>query len=247
MMTTSYIWLLLLQVVGLSIVSAEDTSTAVSTSQVVESCEDGIIQVKNITISCDSPYTFYYGNGAHRGSSVCDYGDKVSLNVRFSVSEYIESTIYAQMSAYTTDDEQLYLGDVVDLCNDYVGKKCNFAGYYSFSTQLRFSYIEGEQSLFVPKWEITFSDSANGGYDLGAVNIECNMNDESRYYDWQNIRTNTTLLNLRTESFAQEYGILLLTSIALVVLGAVLLRQTRDNVDHSRSDRTQLLNSPQRL
>ena len=46
---------------------------------------------------------------------------------------------------------------------------------------------------------------------------------------------------------SQEYGILLLTSVALVVLGAVLLRQTRDNVDHSRSDRTQLLNSPQRL
>ena len=46
MMTSNYIWLLLLQVVGLSIVAAEDTSTEVSTSQVVESCEDGIIQAQ---------------------------------------------------------------------------------------------------------------------------------------------------------------------------------------------------------
>jgi hypothetical protein len=217
-------------------VASEDTA------QIVKNCEDSLIQVLNITVSCDSPYTFYYGNGANRNSPVCNYGDKVKVTVSFDVQEYVDSTIYMQMSAYTGADEQLYLGDSVDVC-DYVGSSCNFRGEYSFMRQIQFAYVDGEQKKFVPLFEIAFSKYQDGSFDLGGVNVDCEM--EESYIDWQYSRSNSTLLKIRTETFAQEYGILLATVIALVVMGSVLVSQNKEaGEDITRDDpgRTQLLN-----
>lgn len=244
-MGMSYLSLLALVLQALSIVVvASDSSSSTS----VTICKDKTIQVQSISSYCDSPYTFYYGNGAHRKSDVCDYGDKVTITVNFYVSSEAESTIYMQLSAYDNADEQLFLGHSIDLCNDYVGKSCNSVGYYSFSKQVQFAYIDGDEVQFVPNWEITFSSSADGGFDLGGANIQCDK-DESSYFDWQNIRTNTTLLHVRTENFAQEYGILLVTCISLAVLGMALLNQTKNHVEYRRvgNNRTQLLDSDHRL
>jgi hypothetical protein len=48
-----------------------------------EICEDGIVQVTSIKTVCDSPYTFYYGNGANRNSESCNFGDKATIMVSF--------------------------------------------------------------------------------------------------------------------------------------------------------------------
>jgi hypothetical protein len=231
-----------LQALSIMVVTSDSSS---STS--VSICKDKTIQVQSISSYCDSPYTFYYGNGAHRKSDVCDYGDKVTITVNFYVSSEVQSTIYMQLSAYDDADEQLFLGRSIDLC-DYVGKSCNTVGYYSFSKQVQFAYIDGDELQFVPSWEVAFSDSADGGYDLGGANIQCDK-DESSYFDWQNIRTNTTLLHVRTENFAQEYGILLVTCISLAVLGIALLNQTRNHVEYRRvgNNRMQLLDADNRL
>jgi hypothetical protein len=218
---------------------------AVDTSQVVQVCKNSVVEVKSITVTCDSPYTFYYGNGAKRSSPTCDYGDKVTLEVEFTVNEAIESTIYAQLSSYNSANEQLYLGGSVDLCSTYVGSSCISAGDYSFQTKMQIQYIDGNEANFVPLWEIAFSESADGGYDLGGVNIGCNTDGETNYINWVNIRTNTTLLHQKTETFAQEYGILLITSIALFALAFVLSRQNKDQLDLSLGNpgSAQLLNS----
>ena len=244
-MGPSYLSLLALALQALSIMVVGSDS---SSSTAVSICKDKTIQVQSISSYCDSPYTFYYGNGAHRKSEVCDYGDKVTITVNFYVSSEVQSTIYMQLSAYDDADEQLFLGRSIDLCNEYVGKSCNTVGYYSFSKQVQFAYIDGDELQFVPSWEIAFSDSADGGYDLGGANIQCDK-DESSYFDWQNIRTNTTLLHVRTENFAQEYGILLVTCISLAVLGIALLNQTRNHVEYRRvgSNRMQLLEADHRL
>eukprot|EP00545_Synedropsis_sp_CCMP1620_P006047 CAMPEP_0119028838 /NCGR_PEP_ID=MMETSP1176-20130426/39627_1 /TAXON_ID=265551 /ORGANISM="Synedropsis recta cf, Strain CCMP1620" /LENGTH=255 /DNA_ID=CAMNT_0006985071 /DNA_START=1 /DNA_END=768 /DNA_ORIENTATION=+ len=218
---------------------------AVDTSQVVQVCDESLVEVANITITCDSPYTFYYGNGAKRSSPTCDYGDKVTLSVDLTVTQDIESAIYVQMSAYNSANEQLFLGSSVDLCSTYIGSSCLSAGDYAFTTNMQFQYIDGSEANFVPIWEIAFSDTEDGGYDLGGVNIECDMDEESSYIDWVNTRTNTTLLNQRTETFAQEYGILFMTSIALVTLAVVLARQNKGKLSLSAgnpSSSTQLLN-----
>jgi len=216
-----------------------------STAQVFENCEDGTIQIANISVSCDSPYTFYYGNGATRDSPVCDYGDKATLTVGFYVMDDVDQSIYMQMSAYNPSDEQLYLGDSVDLCS-YVGDDCNYEGYYEFSKQVQFAYLDGNESKFVPFWEIAFSEEAEGGYELGAVNIECE-DDANNYYDWVNIRTNSTMTKVKTANFLQEYGILFGTCLSLMILGVVLIRATGDTVEYrgENAQKNQLLNEEQ--
>mmetsp|Transcript_14867 Transcript_14867/g.22872 ORF Transcript_14867/g.22872 Transcript_14867/m.22872 type:complete len:280 (+) Transcript_14867:2-841(+) len=199
------------------------------TSQIVEPCEDGIVQVVNITISCDSPYTFYYGSGVNRNSPVCDYGDKATISVGFYVMEDVDDAIYMQMSAYNSADEQLYLGDAVDLCNK-VGEACNYEGYYEFSTKIVLASLDSDESKFVPLLEIAFSNEANNGYELGGVNIECDNQNTGSYFDWMNIRTNTTMTKVKTATFAQDYGILIGTCVALAILAFVLVKSTSDKV-----------------
>lgn len=46
-------------------------------------CKDGIVQVTSLQTVCDSPYTFYYGNGANRNSESCNYGDKATITAYF--------------------------------------------------------------------------------------------------------------------------------------------------------------------
>lgn len=227
-------YLLLLLFSRILFVSADDDDA--DYSQIVYPCEEGVVQVINITVLCDSPYTFYYGNGAHRNSPVCDYGDKVTLHVDLEIQEAVESSIYVQMSAYDDADEQLYLSSSsLDLCNDVVGEECSAAGYYSFTQHVQFAYIDGDQSGFVPLWEIVFSEDQNGDYDLGAVNVDCDYKDggSSSFVDWTLSRTNSTRFK-ETETFAQEYGILLLTLISLTVLGTVLFRSNSQNLDYTK-------------
>jgi len=52
-------------------------------------CDDSVVQVTALYAVCDSPYTFYYGNGASRNSPVCSYGDKLSFEVHFEVVDDI--------------------------------------------------------------------------------------------------------------------------------------------------------------
>ena len=120
-------------------------------------CKNAAIQVQNLTYYCDSPYTFYYGNGAHRKSDTCDYGDKVTVSMKFYVAQAVESTTYMELAAYDNADEQLYLAGSMDLCNDFVGKSCNEVGYYSFSY---------ENSVCLHRWRGNAIRSELGGIVL---------------------------------------------------------------------------------
>jgi len=69
----------------LSIANAEDSYYAAGDDDYVPQslpvfvCDDSVVVVTFLTVECNSPYTFYYGNGANRQSSVCDYGDKATV------------------------------------------------------------------------------------------------------------------------------------------------------------------------
>ena len=53
----------------------------------IEVCSDGVIQVQDIQIACDSPGTFYYGSGKYRNSATCMPGDKGQIRVDFYIAE----------------------------------------------------------------------------------------------------------------------------------------------------------------
>jgi hypothetical protein len=177
-------------------------------------CDDSVVEVTSISVTCSSPYTFYYGNG-HRNSPTCAYGDKAAVTVSFNVNGDLDSdvNIYMTMAA-VTNGEILASTQSMDLCENYVGASCTTSGSYSFSQKLKLSSGGDGSSAtkFVPSIQMAFSTSADGGYILGAVNIECEQWDEENpaYAHW----TKAESVQLPPwETFAFKYALLIGTCV----------------------------------
>jgi len=183
-----------------------------------ENCEQGTITVKSVSISCDSAYTFYYGNGAHQNSQLCDYGDMATITVFFKNAYNLPSKkpIYMTMGVYARKSnlELVYAAENVDLCGDMVGHQCTAAGNYAFAFRAKFDYIFGDRSQFVPVVEMGFSTDADLGYNLGGVNIDCQFDGSYRPYNpWLNRSTTWGA----GAGFAANYGLFI---GVLLLLGA---------------------------
>lgn len=227
-------WLLvsLLIVIALQATHAADDATdddvAYSSGAQVQPCEKGVVQVTSIDLLCNSPYTFYYGNGANRQSQVCDYGDKANIEVSFTVTEQLEegTDIYMKMAAFY-GGEQLYRGDAVELCYNFVGDNCTAAGDYTFKKKIQFAYTDGTYAKFIPTLEIAFSDSADGSYRLGGVNIECEEYQDDDQNIWSANDDSDT--NSSTGSlFLLDYGILMGTVVVISGFSSFLFIHNRD-------------------
>eukprot|EP00538_Stauroneis_constricta_P012159 CAMPEP_0119569200 /NCGR_PEP_ID=MMETSP1352-20130426/40995_1 /TAXON_ID=265584 /ORGANISM="Stauroneis constricta, Strain CCMP1120" /LENGTH=154 /DNA_ID=CAMNT_0007618715 /DNA_START=123 /DNA_END=584 /DNA_ORIENTATION=+ len=124
-----------------------------SASVYVKNCDDSIVKVTSASILCDSPYTYYYGNGAHRNSAYCDYGDKATIDVCFTVTEDLSSSLdeiyitFGVYSALNSDDELLYSIRAGQLCSGIVGNNyCTSAGNYCFQLKKTFDTPNGGSS-----------------------------------------------------------------------------------------------------
>jgi hypothetical protein len=198
----------------------------------VQPCEKGVVQVTSIELLCNSPYTFYYGNGANRQSQVCDYGDKANIEVSFTVTEDLEegTDIFMKMAAFY-GGEQLYRGDSVEVCYNFVGDACTALGDYTFKKKIQFAYSDGTYAKFIPTLEIAFSDSADGSYRLGGVNIDCEeyQDDDQNIVDWSDSDTEGTT----TESIFLDYGILIGTVVVISGFTLFLVIHNRDGNEFS--------------
>jgi hypothetical protein len=146
-------------------------------------CPDGVVQVTNIKILCDSPYTYYYGNGAHRNSPLCDYGDKATVMVFFDVTKSLgyKDNIFIDMGVYSFKDdiELLWEQNAVEL-STLVSHKCTAKGSYAFATTATFASYRTDMSEFYPFVEIAFSTKADQRTNLGGVNVNCKV---GRFYN----------------------------------------------------------------
>jgi hypothetical protein len=205
-------------------------------------CDDSVVRVRALYAVCDSPYTFYYGNGANRNSPVCDYGDKLSMEVRFEVTDDIRDsdTVYVTLAVSDDAGNVLITVDPVYLCEDLVGYECTNQGYYGFIYRLRLPYPYNDNSgqsstpsassssgstSFRPNIQMAFSTQADSGYNLGAANVECepwNPNDPS-YVSWM---SHNKAKRSPVGSFAQEYGILVGSCLMLVGVTAFVWHQS---------------------
>jgi hypothetical protein len=196
-------------------------------AQKLQPCDGGVIQVTSLEVTCDSPYAYYYGNGANRNSKTCNDGDKATVSVQLTVSEDLEDvSIYMAMAVYSTD-EMVYASSPRDLCSFYIGKECTYAGDYSFSKQVQLQ--EGDLKQYVPVIQMAFSTEADGGYNLGGVNIDCVWTDgENSRYDWSS-QSNTQEKGVR--GFLANYGILIGTVSVVGIFVFVLWQQGSDRID----------------
>ena len=193
-------------------------------------CDGSVVRVMELYILCDSPYTFYYGNGANRHSPVCNYGDKVSFEVRFRVTDDIQENepIYVTMAMYDDQGHLLASTEPSNLCDDFVGSDCTLAGYYKFSSRMRLPYPTSDSvsdERFLPQMHMAFSTHADSGYNLGAMNIECEQ--------WDEVTDGTTWLASKPQSswiisVLVNYGLLVLSCIMLASLGSFLWRRAAE-------------------
>ena len=198
----------------------------------LEVCQNSVVALSAMEALCNSPYTFYYGNGANRNSLYCDYGDKSNIYLSFDVVDELSSDvkIYMQMVAYTPGNEELYRGENIDLCALTGEDDCTGQGLYNATMEIQFAYLNGNQTKFVPYFEIAFSSEADGGSNLGGVNIDCDIN--VNFLDWIDSKTNTTMIQYQTQSFISHYGILIGTVIVLGVFATMLVRQAGDRIEY---------------
>lgn len=190
-------------------------------------CSDSVVNVSSMVVSCDSPYTFYYGNGAHRNSPICDYGDKAVLTVQFDVTDDLQEgddEIYFTMAAYDDNKNLLYSTYPEPLCQDYVGSSCTKLGQYSFDYKMKFpTPYGGDRTMFIPEIQMAFSTKGDSGYNLGAVNIECQPWDQDQpvYILWREPETTTE----KTMDFLTNYGMLIGTGLFVSVFAAYVWYQ----------------------
>lgn len=175
-------------------------------------CRDAEIKVTKLQVLCDSPYTFYYGNGAHRNSPYCDYGDRVTTSVQFTVLDDIRDVadIYFTFALYDPHANFLFGAEPQYLCQNYVGSDCTYAGTYSFEMKSRLTYPDANLTKFIPTVQMSFSTAADYGYNLGAVNIQCKSKNAN---DWFQAPVQSPL-----KSFMIQYGVLTGTVIGIVFM-----------------------------
>lgn len=202
--------------------------------QSVVVCDGSVVAVNDVTVLCDSPYAYYYGNGAHRKSLYCDYGDKVALTVSLDVlNDLDENSIIYVTIAMSIGNELLYHQSSVDLCAT-IGEDCRKAGAYEFTQYFSFAYVSGgSYSKFVPLAEMGFSAYAEGGYDLGGLNIVCEEAEggsSNPIANWWAGTNSTYILSFRPDAgtFGNRYGILAGTIFVVGIFALVLVKQNGD-------------------
>jgi len=202
-------------------------------------CDNSVVQVTSVTILCTSPYTFYYGNGAHRNDIVCNYGDKANVEVKFQVIDSIGEVndFYTTMALADQEGNLLAVTDPAYVCNDYVGSSCTKAGSYSFTTKLRLEtpeYSSASNKNFVPAIKMAFSTMPDHGYNLGALNTECKAwnNERPTSVSWSNHPRATG-----NRLFFQRYGALVGTCAMLsIIIAFVWTQSTRNTAPYSLDD-----------
>lgn len=209
-------------------------------------CDNSVVRVTALYAICDSPYTFYYGNGANRNSPICDYGDKLSFEVRFQVVDDIQDdTIFVTMAVYDEQNNLLVSINPVYLCEDLVGQDCTSSGYYGFTyyrLRLPYPYDSGRNNQnnnydddtyssssssggqFFPRVQMAFSTKADSGYNLGALNVECQYwedGSDNNYVEWSRNKPKRSPL----ESFIIDYGILLASCTMVMAVAGFIWHQ----------------------
>lgn len=191
-------------------------------------CDDSVVRLVYLTLSCDSPYTFYYGNGANRNSPTCNYGDRATLTGKIKVVDDLQygDDIYMTLAAYDDAKNLLMTVDPTNFCNTYIGYACTTAGLYEFSSKVTLSTPEGaNQTHFTPRIQMAFSTKADSGYNLGAVNTKCPKWDQENptYVDW----SGKAVYRSPLRRFVADNGMLIGTCVSIAWFAVFVYRRAK--------------------
>lgn len=203
-------------------------------------CGDSIIQVQELTITCDSPGAYYYGSGKYRNSPSCLPGDKVKIVLDFyiddeSTIEYAGGEVYLSMSVDGSYSQIKTLYENTDLCStssmsSLSGDGCPARGYYQIKEKFYWDKSDNSNSTtsFYPTVTVGFRSNANQyTFDYGGANTELCRG--STFVTWSK-RVKKTYANALS-NFIKTFGILCMTIAMMGVFAWVLIHKPKNFVE----------------
>ena len=183
-------------------------------------CADSSIVVEELSISCDSPGSYYYGSNKYRNSATCMGGDKAKLDFVFEIVDDLQASPYisVEVEAYgSVPAKNLYTQ--VELCSlgtlqSYSGAACPAAGIYMISEKFYFDAQSDDYSYnFKPVPSIGFMSSLNQNYfDLGGANTDSCKG--GTFQNWSTSMGNSASKTIRF--FLITFGALLALSLTFL-------------------------------
>ena len=203
----------------------------------VQVCSNSAIQVQDISITCDSPGTYYYGSNKYRDSLTCQPGDKARVYVGFYIADEETLSNYGG-TAYVTiqvgaggsvPDRTVYQD--ASLCSlnklsSKNGASCPSQGNYYIKT----SFYWSEQNYysdfsFEPNVVVGFKSNINKDvYDLGGANTDLCRNGSQTIWNKNGVKTRYANA---FSNFVSTFGILVFTIGVMIVFIWYLLKKPR--------------------
>ena len=157
-----------------------------------EVCADALIQVEDVSLLCDSPGAYYYGNGKYRNSETCALGDKAHVKIYFYIGQDLQGT-EPYVTLLVTDTSGSDMHDVsifqdVLLCSvsgltSQNGQACPGEGYYYiYQTAYLGERGSGDNQLDAIASIGFQSDPDSVFFNLGGANTDyCHAGSYGRY------------------------------------------------------------------
>lgn len=203
-------------------------------------CGDSIIQVEELTITCDSPGAYYYGSGKYRNSPTCKPGDKAKIVLDFFIDddatiEYAGNEVYFTMIVDGSYSQIKTVYENAALCgigsvNSLSGNGCPARGYYQIKEKFYWDKSDNSNNStsFYPTVTVGFRSNANQyTFDYGGANTDLCRG--STFVTWSK-RVKKTYANALS-NFIKTFGILCMTIAMMGAFIWVLVHKPKNFVE----------------
>jgi hypothetical protein len=203
-----------------------------------EACADSSIDVEDVSLLCDSPGAYYYGNGKYRNSKDCMHGDKGHVKIYFYISDELQGQ-EPYVSLKVRDDSNQEVQDSVLYDNELLcsisglsaqdGQSCPEEGYYYISSTTYLGEKDGSGQYFDSVTEIGFRTNPEIAYfDLGGANSDYCEGGTFGKYSYGKMRKQVASA---VGSFLVTWGTLLFVVIAVAGIAYFLIQRMRRRND----------------
>ena len=203
-----------------------------------EACADSSIEVEDVSLLCDSPGAYYYGNGKYRNSHTCMLGDKGHVSIYFYIGQDLQGAEpYLSLEVKdnsNSDAEAMVIYDNVQLCSvsgltAQDGQYCPQQGYYYLSGTTYLGDKDGSGESFDAIASVGFRTDPDIAYfDLGGANTDyCERGVFGKYsYDKMRKQVASAIT-----SFLVTWGTLLFGVFSVIGIAYFLIQRIRRKGD----------------
>jgi hypothetical protein len=200
-----------------------------------EVCADATILVEDVSLLCDSPGAYYYGNGKYRNSETCALGDKAHVKIYFYIGEdlqgaepYVTLKVIDSSGLSSMEDVSILQDEL--LCSvsgltSQDGQACPAEGYYYIYKTVYLGEKDGSDNQLDAVASVGFQSDPEAVYfNLGGANTDyCHAGSYGRY---SYAKMGKEIANA-VASFLVTWGTLFFGVLSIVAFAVFLVNRMR--------------------